>query len=560
MMPALNARSSKLLPRIAILTLALIAPTWAQRAAADDRATPPPELPTGQQLVGPDIVIDHVLTGLCTRIRVDEVRFGGLQIEAGGRAALLRELPAEPAVPLPPDAQKVFDQYQQEQNAARQKYEQQHAQATDAVVKQLEAMQLEYVKAGKLEDALAVRNQIQFLQARAAEANAVAQADKTPNIAAFRGHAGKTLTFEVTGSINGPLWGSGVYTDDSSPAVAAVHAGIVQPGQKAMVRVTVQDGLPAFQGSTANGVTSQAFGPWEGAYKIERAPAGAAQPAVPALPAQPVNLPGNPPVFDLTPTNPPATHVAPADNKTLVPPPGANPAPAPAAKPLADPGNLRCCREFIGQSFDFEVTGSIEGRIWGVGIYTEDSPLATAAVHAGALQPGEKGIVHVAILRPAEKYAGSAQNGVTSLAYGQVGECAYQIDVPQNHITPAGLRQQALQRATVSQLRDLIPGPHPEGSSFDVEILGGTEGTVWGDGVYTDDSNLAAAAVHAGVIGEGERGKVKVTLLPGQENYTGGNKNGVTTQNYGRWAGSFKVERAARDKPAGEAIAPRAAP
>ena len=50
-------------------------------------------------------------------------------------------------------------------------------------------------------------------------------------------------------------------------------------------------------------------------------------------------------------------------------------------------------------------------------------------------------------------------------------------------------------------------------------------GTVWGSDVYTDDSTLAAAAVHAGAVGAGETGLVKVTILPGESSYDASTRN-----------------------------------
>src|SRR6185369_1403563 len=58
----------------------------------------------------------------------------------------------------------------------------------------------------------------------------------------FRGQLGKTLLFEVTGAANGSVWGSGVYTDDSTLATAAVHAGVLKVGEKGAVKVTILAG------------------------------------------------------------------------------------------------------------------------------------------------------------------------------------------------------------------------------------------------------------------------------------------------------------------------------
>jgi|GEM_PF-5645094 len=50
---------------------------------------------------------------------------------------------------------------------------------------------------------------------------------------------------------------------------------------------------------------------------------------------------------------------------------------------LADPGSLGAYAQQVGKTFYFEVVGSTFGSIWGDGIYTSDSALAKAAVHAG---------------------------------------------------------------------------------------------------------------------------------------------------------------------------------
>ena len=60
-------------------------------------------------------------------------------------------------------------------------------------------------------------------------------------------------------------------------------------------------------------------------------------------------------------------------------------------------------------------------------------------------------------------------------------------------------------------------------------------GTVWGSGTYTDDSSLC----HAGVITR-SGGTVSIVLAPGRGSYSGSNMNGVRTQSYGPWSGSFR--------------------
>ena len=50
--------------------------------------------------------------------------------------------------------------------------------------------------------------------------------------------------------------------------------------------------------------------------------------------------------------------------------------------------------------------------------------------------------------------------------------------------------------------------------------------------------------MHAGLLRPGEFGFVKVTILGGLAQYPGVARNGVTSQPYGEWQGSFKLEKA----------------
>jgi hypothetical protein len=86
---------------------------------------------------------------------------------------------------------------------------------------------------------------------------------------------------------------------------------------------------------------------------------------------------------------------------------------------LPDPGNLNGYQGQIGKVHTFRVTGNAGGgHVWGTDTYTLDSNLATAAVHAGLLKPGQTGTVRVKVLGPLGAYAGSVRNGVNSMGYG----------------------------------------------------------------------------------------------------------------------------------------------
>jgi hypothetical protein len=80
-----------------------------------------------------------------------------------------------------------------------------------------------------------------------------------------------------------------------------------------------------------------------------------------------------------------------------------------------------------GTTYYFRVTGASDGSVWGTDVYTGDSALATAAVHADAVSAGETAVVRVTVMPPLAQYQGSVRHGVSSHDYGRFGT-AYRVD------------------------------------------------------------------------------------------------------------------------------------
>jgi hypothetical protein len=170
--------------------------------------------------------------------------------------------------PLPPQAATLLDQFKKQQEAARQ--------AVQAVIAELKMMEAFAARNNSLDEARALRRAIHDLQ----PAPSADQPLSDPGaLTEYRGQIGKSYRFEVTGvTVKGPpvdsslphppIWGSGIYTDDSTLAAAAVHAGVLKPGEKGIVRVTIQPGLAAYEGSVQNGVESESYGLWAGSYTV----------------------------------------------------------------------------------------------------------------------------------------------------------------------------------------------------------------------------------------------------------------------------------------------------
>ncbi len=69
---------------------------------------------------------------------------------------------------------------------------------------------------------------------------------------------------------------------------------------------------------------------------------------------------------------------------------------------------------------------------------------------------------------------------------------------------------------------------------------GGQYYTIWGTDTYTDDSSIGTAAVHAGLISFAEGGTVYIEMTGEQSEFPGTMRNGLTSNNYGYWGGSFR--------------------
>lgn len=189
------------------------------------------------------------------------------------------------------------------------------------------------------------------------------------NLSSYRGRVGVELQFTVIGSATGGIWGNGIYSDDSSLAVAAVHAGLLTVGEKGVVTVRLLGPQTSFTGTQKNGITSGNYGAWDGSYEFVGA----------------------------------ATVLSTPSRST--------------AGAIPDPGTLTGYSSQVGDVLKFEVTGKTLGYVYGSGPYTTDSSLAVAAVHAGLLQVGQTGVVMVEILGPQDSFAASDRNGVSTMSW-----------------------------------------------------------------------------------------------------------------------------------------------
>lgn len=81
------------------------------------------------------------------------------------------------------------------------------------------------------------------------------------------------------------------------------------------------------------------------------------------------------------------------------------------------------------------------------------------------------------------------------------------------------------------------------GTEHRFTVTGSNRGIAWGTDVYTLDSNLSVAAVHAGALAVGETGVVRVAIVDSPAEHVGSHRHGITTHNWPRYRMSFRVER-----------------
>ncbi|HSL56744.1 MAG TPA: LCCL domain-containing protein, partial [Acidimicrobiales bacterium] len=68
---------------------------------------------------------------------------------------------------------------------------------------------------------------------------------------------------------------------------------------------------------------------------------------------------------------------------------------------------------------------------------------------------------------------------------------------------------------------------------------------VWGTDVYSDDSSVCRAGIHAGAIDATSGGSFAIVVRGGRDRYVGSARNGVTTRDWGAWHRSFVIDASA---------------
>lgn len=174
--------------------------------------------------------------------------------------------------------------------------------------------------------------------------------------------------------------------------------------------------------------------------------------------------------------------------------------------------------------------GPVSSRLWGTNVYTDDSSICTAAVHAGYIEVASGGTVTIEIRAGLASYEGVTWNGVTSRGYGSwAGSFVFVGRVSRSANSEWAAQADSLRGRTGQRFSYRCPAGGP------------TSGRLWGTDLYTDDSSICTAAVHAGVINIAAGGTVTIEIRPGANSYSGVVRNGVASKGYGPYPGSFAI-------------------
>lgn len=171
---------------------------------------------------------------------------------------------------LPPEAEAIVSAYEKKAAAIREKAERETQPHTNQAIAALQALQDAYCQKKKLDEAVAIRDRIRALRGVLPDPGALSV--QATDI-------GKTFLFEVTGATTGSVWGTEVYTSDTHLGTAAVHQGLLKPGERDVLKVKVIAGQNEYLGTTKNGVTSQGYGAWSVSFVIGRPASARVEPS-----------------------------------------------------------------------------------------------------------------------------------------------------------------------------------------------------------------------------------------------------------------------------------------
>ena len=176
--------------------------------------------------------------------------------------------------------------------------------------------------------------------------------------------------------------------------------------------------------------------------------------------------------------------------------------------------------------------GQVE-PVWGTDVYTDDSSVCSAAVHAGLISPATGGPVTIEVRPDHSPYHGTTRNGIKSRTWIDPWPGSFTfiwgpaLAAPAPAIQATGATRADSWLKQTGRVVTLLCPP-----KFELH-------TVYGTDVYTGDSYICSAAAHAGVIKQATGGMLTIKIMEGQISYAGSTRNGITSMSNEAYPGSF---------------------
>lgn len=195
--------------------------------------------------------------------------------------------------------------------------------------------------------------------------------------------------------------------------------------------------------------------------------------------------------------------------------------------------------------------GKPSGTVWGDKIYTTDSNICGAAIHAGVIKAKKGGKVTVKGADGCKSYKGTDKHGVTSKSWGPYSKSFY-FPKKGDGKCSAGDGDKGKKASSKDKCPSRFKDTEGWAADKDVKLkcecsASQISGSVYGTNVYTADSSVCAAAAHAGVIDK-DGGKVKAKSFKGCGKYKKSEKNKVSTSSWGKYESSFYFPKAGDPK------------
>jgi hypothetical protein len=219
--------------------------------------------------------------------------------------------------------------------------------------------------------------------------NEVTPIDWDTSAAGFQGQTGKIYAFRcpAEGSAK-PIYGSDIYTDDSSICTAAVHVGLMSVERGGLVRIEIRPGRSTYGSTTRHGIKSINFGEYGRSFIVLSS-------AVRDNSNKESRIGNRADSDDSSDKD-----ITPIDWDTS------------AAGFQGEEGKT--------YAFRCPADGSAK-TIYGSDIYTDDSSICTAAVHVGLISLHRGGVVTIEIRPGRPAYGSTTRHGIKSINFGEYG-------------------------------------------------------------------------------------------------------------------------------------------